>query len=318
MILDIFNDENTKVVVSYLPVWEFFFSMHVLSKPEHHISRQKWVLSNEQRYPEIVKKIRDLKEVTNLWIFIIDSEKWSEIRQMEIVEMLDYFRKRNIYQWNQWIEKSAGHEISLKERDEILKVMECYYKEVFKREELVLRPYLTRIIQNEKQKCEKTGLWKWIGKTHTRLCVDDTTIVYKKNKEYKYTKKEIKSVFITVSTFVYPHLWLFKNKDELEIVKSVVVEKIENDIPEDFVRTFKALGDKTRLQIIKRLMHDVCTTQALAKELEISEAAISKHLKVLVHADLVQKNKKGLFMEYKLKEEEINFIPYRFYELMMQ
>ena len=30
MVLDMFYEENTKVVVSYLPVWEFFFSMHVL------------------------------------------------------------------------------------------------------------------------------------------------------------------------------------------------------------------------------------------------------------------------------------------------
>ncbi len=36
MILDMFYEENTKVVVSYLPIWEFFFSMHVLANPEHH------------------------------------------------------------------------------------------------------------------------------------------------------------------------------------------------------------------------------------------------------------------------------------------
>lgn len=34
MILDMFSEEDIKVVVSYLPVWEFFFSMHVLSNPE--------------------------------------------------------------------------------------------------------------------------------------------------------------------------------------------------------------------------------------------------------------------------------------------
>ena len=99
MILDMFCEEDTKVVVSYLPVWEFFFSMHVLSNSEHHVSRQKWVQSKEQCLPELVKEIRNLKTLTNEWILIIDSEKWSEIRQMEIIEMIRYFRKKNIYQW---------------------------------------------------------------------------------------------------------------------------------------------------------------------------------------------------------------------------
>lgn len=41
MILDIFYEETAEIVVSYHPVWELFFSMHVLSNPEHHPSRKK-------------------------------------------------------------------------------------------------------------------------------------------------------------------------------------------------------------------------------------------------------------------------------------
>lgn len=62
------------------------------------------------------------------------------------------------------------------------------------------------------------------------------------------------------------------------MVKGVIVESIESDIPEDLVQIFKVLGDKTRLRIIKLLMQNVCTTQELAQKLEISEAAVSKHL----------------------------------------
>ena len=47
MVLDMFYEENTKVVVSYLPVWEFFFSMHVLANPGHHVSRKEWVYAKE-------------------------------------------------------------------------------------------------------------------------------------------------------------------------------------------------------------------------------------------------------------------------------
>ena len=307
MILDMFSEEDIKVVVSYLPVWEFFFSMHVLSNPEHHVSRQKWVQSKEKCLPELVKEIRNLKTLTNEWILIIDSEKWSEIRQMEIIEMIRYFRKKNIYQWNHWVKETTGNEMTRKERDRILNVMEAYYETVFRKEEMILRPYLIRVIQNEKRKCQAEGLWNWIGKIHTRLQVEETEIIYLKNHEFKYKKKELNTVFLTVSTFVYPHLWLFKHRQELEVVKGVIVESIESDIPEDLVQIFKVLGDKTRLRIIKLLMQNVCTTQELAQKLEISEAAVSKHLQIMWKADLVHKNKKGFFVEYEFKEDMTSF-----------
>lgn len=43
MVLDMFRYEGVEVVVSYFPVWEMFFSMHVLSNPEHHLTRRKSV-----------------------------------------------------------------------------------------------------------------------------------------------------------------------------------------------------------------------------------------------------------------------------------
>ena len=199
-----------------------------------------------------------------------------------------------------------------KERDRILNVMEAYYETVFRKEEMILRPYLIRVIQNEKRKCQAEGLWNWIGKIHTRLQVEETEIIYLKNHEFKYKKKELNTVFLTVSTFVYPHLWLFKHRQELEVVKGVIVESIESDIPEDLVQIFKVLG----LRIIKLLMQNVCTTQELAQKLEISEAAVSKHLQIMWKADLVHKNKKGFFVEYEFKEDMINYIPYKFYEMI--
>lgn len=317
MILDMFYDENTKVVVSYLPVWEFFFSMHVLANPEHHVTRKKWVQAKEETVPDIVKEVRKLKEITNSWILVIDSEKWKEIRQMEIVEMLAYFQRKNIYQWNQWIKDSAGNEMSKNDRDRVLLTMKQYYDLVFQKEEIILRTYLMRALQNEKEKCKKEGIWDWIGTIHSRLQVEPEEVVYMKNREFRYKKAEIQTVWMTVSTFVHPHLWLYKHAQELEVVKGVGVEQTEEDIPEDFVQLLKALGDKNRLRIIKLLMKEIATTQELAHRLQISEAAVSKHLKILNEANLVQKTKNGFYMEYRFDEEMIHYIPYRFYEIMM-
>lgn len=130
MILDIFREKNTEIVFSVLPAWEMFFSMHVLSNPEHHASRKKWAESKEKSSPELIGRIRELDEITNTWTIIIDSDRWSEIRQMEIVEMFSYFRKMTIYQWNERMQYS-GKTMSMKERDMILQVMEDYPMTLF-------------------------------------------------------------------------------------------------------------------------------------------------------------------------------------------
>lgn len=316
MILNIFGENDIEIIVSYLPVWEMFFSMHVLSNPEHHIARKKWTEAKETEFPGLVERIRQLEDLTDTWNLIIDADRWGEVRQMEIVEMISFFRKKNIYQWNEWI-KYSGKQMSIEERDKILSLMEEYYHAVFQREEPILRAYLVRVLKEEETRCRQEGLWTWCKRIHPRLIVEENTITYMKNREFRFEKSELQKVFITASTFVSPHLWLYEHDCELEIVKGIPAERTEKGIPADFVRIFKTLGDATRLQIIKHLLQGISTTQALAQRMKISEAAVSKHLKILLNAGLVRKSKKGHYMEYEFKTEVIDFIPYTFYESML-
>lgn len=52
-----------------------------------------------------------------------------------------------------------------------------------------------------------------------------------KNRVFRYKKSEIQTTWMTVSTFVYPHLWLYKHGDELEVVNGIVVEQAKGSIP---------------------------------------------------------------------------------------
>lgn len=92
MVLDMFYEENTKVVVSYLPVWEFFFSMHVLANPEHHVSRKKWVYAKEVAFSDIINEIRELKEITNSWILVIVQRNGKKYAKWKLWKCLLIFR----------------------------------------------------------------------------------------------------------------------------------------------------------------------------------------------------------------------------------
>ena len=61
---------------------------------------------------------------------------------------------------------------------------------------------------------------------------------------------------------------------------------------------FKALADENRLLLLRLLLRRNCCVRALARQLDISEAAVSQHLKVLREAGLIFGEKCGYFMHY--------------------
>lgn len=68
----------------------------------------------------------------------------------------------------------------------------------------------------------------------------------------------------------------------------------------------KAIADDTRRSIIFLLLrHNFCV-RALAGKLEISEAAVSQHLRVLRQAGLLSGKKKGHFMHYDVNRNVLN------------
>ena len=66
-----------------------------------------------------------------------------------------------------------------------------------------------------------------------------------------------------------------------------------NDSSEQLTTVFLALADPTRRAILERLSHGEASGTELAQPFSISVPAISKHLRVLEHADLILHRKEG-------------------------
>ena len=69
------------------------------------------------------------------------------------------------------------------------------------------------------------------------------------------------------------------------------------------VKVFKAIGDETRLKILILLSTKNVCAKGIAKHLEISEAAVSQHIKTLKEANLVIAYKDGYYVMYELNKE---------------
>lgn len=69
-----------------------------------------------------------------------------------------------------------------------------------------------------------------------------------------------------------------------------------------FVKVMKALSDPRRVMILKLLQRRSFCVCELQAALNISQSAVSKHLKILDDAGLVTFNKEGLWVNYVLTD----------------
>jgi ArsR family transcriptional regulator len=74
----------------------------------------------------------------------------------------------------------------------------------------------------------------------------------------------------------------------------------------DRTLVLKAIADETRMKILSLLLrHNYCV-RALARKLELSEGAVSQHLKVMRDAELLSGEKKGYFMHYDVNRDVLH------------
>lgn len=73
------------------------------------------------------------------------------------------------------------------------------------------------------------------------------------------------------------------------------------------VRVYRALGDRTRLRLVKRLAGlepgDALCVNALVAQLGVSQPAVSQHLSVLRAVDIVIGERRGYHVHYRLSPQ---------------
>jgi len=79
---------------------------------------------------------------------------------------------------------------------------------------------------------------------------------------------------------------------------------------EKYTEIFKTVGEKTRLKIVKLLLKSevplcVCEIMDCLKE---NQTNISKHLKILKYAGIVEEKREGKFVMYSLTKSEDRFL----------
>ena len=74
----------------------------------------------------------------------------------------------------------------------------------------------------------------------------------------------------------------------------------------DFLKVPKALGDKTRVRVLKMLQHKTMCVCEVRAVLGLAQSTTSKHLQILEDAGLIKKTKDGLWVNYDIDENSHN------------
>ena len=75
---------------------------------------------------------------------------------------------------------------------------------------------------------------------------------------------------------------------------------------DQLTRTFAALADPTRREILERLAEGEATVNAIAEPFAISLPAISRHLKVLERAGLVTRSREAQWRPAQMQAEPLD------------
>jgi rhodanese-related sulfurtransferase/DNA-binding transcriptional ArsR family regulator len=88
-------------------------------------------------------------------------------------------------------------------------------------------------------------------------------------------------------------------------VTTTAHRKFKDFLNEQLARVGKALAAPKRVELLELLCQGPRTVEALANEASISVANASQHLQVLRAARLVDAEKKGLYVEYRLADDDV-------------
>ncbi|MBC8875563.1 MAG: helix-turn-helix transcriptional regulator [Planctomycetes bacterium] len=73
----------------------------------------------------------------------------------------------------------------------------------------------------------------------------------------------------------------------------------------EIARLLKVLSVETRVQIVQLLKGRALCVNALAAKLNVTQGAVSQHLRIMRDAGLVIDEKRGYFVHYRLNEEAL-------------
>lgn len=288
----------------YSPFHEMIGSLSVLYQPEHHKSRLAWATTMAKKLgPKRMAKIKAYGHKTDQWVHMYSMEETDRLLGCSVMEVLS---NPNLEELDALLDKM----------DDIIDFLKDYYHNFFYKDLAFGAPIMIRFLKKEFERCQKVGLYTYMNGLHPRIEVTENKVNFHKYRLFEIYKKDLEEVIIYGDSFMMPHLLIGIEPNQIRLISPAYITEPNSDhMPEDTLLIFKGLGDKTRLNILKHLYRQPMTTQGLAQSLHLTDACISKHLKMLHRSGIVSKERDGNYIQYHMNQVVIDGLVMYLYEL---
>lgn len=326
MILE-YMEDNLRVVFRYSSYYEMIGSLHVLCKPDHHTSRSNWVDNMNDKLDQKTKNLIDqYGDLTDIFLGPIGVIGLESLWDASILEVIDYIRNMDTFEFLKEIFNGRIEDEDIKMGmilEKVRRTLDDKYKEVLKNpkefqdqfcdfltqyyityfsEEITrAEAYIIRRLKQAFDQCKRIGAYTFVHQLHPRIEVVEEKINFHKYKLFEIKKEELGTLLIDMDTFVHPHLLIGIDGENLHLIFPIPMDTVDI-MPKDTVQYFKCFADENRLKIMKHLYSQAMSTQQLSDRLNISEAAVSKHLKMMHQSHLVHKVRDGNYIMYHLNQ----------------
>lgn len=317
-------------------VSEMFYSLHVLAEPAHHLSNQAWAVATGEELPADLKADIDyFGRYFNQWLDISDVVQRIDayglgfetflgrlrvLPPIEIVEIalngLGFEELGYAHEPPEDPELAAvRHEARVRPGEfvaRLVRTLEGYWQIIFAQEWERRRPLLEQRRAREAARLDNMEPLAWLTSLTPRITYDQQqkVLVFHKAQELRFDPMRLKQILCLPSTFSPPHLMVGYAYQRLSICLNVALTLATPEVvPAQLLQVLKALSDETRLRIFKFCVRQPQYTQELAKRLKLAEPTISRHLKLLQSASLVQSYKDGPVVRYAGSLELIDQLP---------
>jgi DNA-binding transcriptional ArsR family regulator len=191
-------------------------------------------------------------------------------------------------------------------------LLEAYWETAFEEEWASLEPRLGETVAEAGRQIVAAGVYAYLTGLSPQLLIDPGKREIRRDLPHEHTVEvgPRSELVLVPSAFVWPHVRV--NCDPpwppaIVYPAPFALADGKAKLPsEDVVHVLRALADETRLRALKLIAAGDRSTQELAPLIGISEAGLSKHLRLLARAGLVRGRREGYYVLYSLEAERIS------------
>ncbi|MEW6723878.1 MAG: metalloregulator ArsR/SmtB family transcription factor [Bacillota bacterium] len=305
------SELREKILFSYSPIIEMVISLDVLSEPRFGVLLPWVVRLKEKAYPRFGPRLRELSGQLRRWVdlaLVLPEQRAFEAK--DVRSFLDEMATvppegfcRQILGPEPWEVDPAQWPQTL------IGFLGEYWDGVFRDEFLWIEQMLLRSVKEEASRLGRASVYEVLTRVlNGEAKVGTRTIAIVGYEDQPFAYEDYRRIIMVPSVFAPPTAVLVDEEGILAMTYPVNPGRGNRDKltpPESLSRLLRALGDETRMKILKLILESRHCTRDLAVELELSEPTISKHVKILKEADLISSEREGNYIYYSLRLERI-------------